>query len=73
MSFREIRPSLGEGSASTNGSQSLSISESTGSDLHQARAGRKTDSNRTTSKRRRVPDTVTKNACLGCKKARAKV
>lgn len=72
MSFRKIRPSsFGESSAST----SNPTSESTGSDPRRIRSEKEIDhSSNTTasSKRRRVPESVTRNACVNCKKARAK-
>jgi len=72
MSFRKIRPSFGDSSASTS-NPSQSTSESTGSDPRRARTGKEVDDSSTTSsKRRRVPESVTRNACLNCKKARAK-
>jgi len=67
MSFRKIRPSFGD-SSSTPGP---STSESTGSDPRKAR-GEKEQEN-SSGKRRRVPESVTRNACVNCKKARAKV
>ncbi|PMD47099.1 hypothetical protein L207DRAFT_522551 [Hyaloscypha variabilis F] len=74
MSFRKIRPSAGDSSASTS-NPSQSTSESTGSDPRRVR-GEKEPAESTTSslssKRRRVPESVTRNACLNCKKARAK-
>ncbi|KAL3428502.1 nitrogen assimilation transcription factor nit-4 (fungal specific transcription factor) [Phlyctema vagabunda] len=74
MSFRKIRPSFGESSASAS-NPSQSTSESTGSDPRQVRgqsASKDIDGSQTASKRRRVPESVTRNACLNCKKARAK-
>lgn len=73
MSFRKIRPSFGDNSASTS-NPSQSTSESTGSDPRRVRNEKDGDTSASTStKRRRVPDSVTRNACLNCKKARAKV
>jgi hypothetical protein len=72
MSFRKIRPSFGDSSASTS-NPSQSTSESTGSDPRRARGEKELDSGTSSSKRRRVPESVTRNACLNCKKARAKV
>ncbi|TVY91214.1 Nitrogen assimilation transcription factor [Lachnellula willkommii] len=85
MSFRKIRPSFGESSASSPPSShpSLSTSESTGNSggnsdprLPLDSGNRSTSSNisgsTASSKRRRVPESVTRNACLNCKKARAK-
>jgi hypothetical protein len=75
MSFRKIRPSFGDSSASTS-NPSQSTSESTGSDPRRARGEKEiADSSNSSlsSKRRRVPESVTRNACLNCKKARAKV
>lgn len=72
MSFRKIRPS-GEGSASTS-NPSQSTPETTGSDPRHPRANEKdTPESSSSSKRRRVPESVTRNACLNCKMARAKV
>jgi len=71
MSFRKIRPSFGDSSASTS-NPSQSTSESTGSDPRRARGEKEVDSGTSSSKRRRVPESVTRNACLNCKKARAK-
>lgn len=73
MSFREIRPSFGESSASIS-NPSNSTSESTGSGPPKARSGKVIESSSSnSSKRRRVPESVTRNACVNCKKARAKV
>ena len=72
MSFRKIRPSFGDSSTSTS-NPSQSTSESTGSDPRRARGEKEVDSGTSSSKRRRVPESVTRNACLNCKKARAKV
>ncbi|KAJ5052033.1 uncharacterized protein L3040_001793 [Drepanopeziza brunnea f. sp. 'multigermtubi'] len=71
--FRKIRPSFGENSPST-GNPSQSTSESTGSDPRRPRGDKDTPdaSSTSSSKRRRVPESVTRNACLNCKKARAK-
>ncbi|EKD15425.1 hypothetical protein MBM_06641 [Drepanopeziza brunnea f. sp. 'multigermtubi' MB_m1] len=71
--FRKIRPSFGENSPST-GNPSQSTSESTGSDPRRPRGDKDTPdaSSSSSSKRRRVPESVTRNACLNCKKARAK-
>ncbi|PBP15634.1 hypothetical protein BUE80_DR013600 [Diplocarpon rosae] len=75
MSFRQIRPSSGDNSASNTGSntsQSTTTPETSGSsDPRRARGDKDTPDN-TSSKRRRVPESVTRNACLNCKKARAK-
>lgn len=71
--FRKIRPSFGDSSASTS-TPSQSTSESTGSDPRRNRAEKETaEGSSASSKRRRVPESVTRNACLNCKKARAKV
>jgi hypothetical protein len=69
MSFRKIRPSIGDSSASPHPPESVA------SDPRLRRAGKEVDnsSSNSSGKRRRVPDSVTRNACLGCKKARAKV
>ena len=75
MSFRKIRPSFGDSSASTS-NPSQPTSESTGSDPRRVRAEKEaaeTSNSSLSSKRRRVPESVTRNACLNCKKARAKV
>lgn len=70
--FRKIRPSFGDSSASTS-TPSQSTSESTGSDPRRNRAEKETaEGSSASSKRRRVPESVTRNACLNCKKARAK-
>jgi hypothetical protein len=66
MSFRKIRPSFGDSSTSTN---PQSTPETSGSDPRRAQK----EAESSTSKRRRVPESVTRNACLNCKKARAKV
>ncbi|CAL3969898.1 hypothetical protein PZA11_007552 [Diplocarpon coronariae] len=75
MSFRQIRPSSGDTGASVTGSntsQSTTTPETSGSsDPRRARGDKDTPEN-TSSKRRRVPESVTRNACLNCKKARAK-
>ncbi|CAG8961044.1 hypothetical protein HYFRA_00002584 [Hymenoscyphus fraxineus] len=75
MSFRKIRPSFGDSSASISTSTpSQSTSDTTGSDPRRVRGDKEGESAGapSTSKRRRVPDSVTRNACLNCKKARAK-
>ncbi|KUJ10509.1 uncharacterized protein LY89DRAFT_596406 [Mollisia scopiformis] len=74
MSFRKIRPSFGESSASTSSpSQATPESSSTGSDPRRARGEKEiAENSNSASKRRRVPESVTRNACLNCKKARAK-
>ncbi|PVH73256.1 hypothetical protein DL98DRAFT_431669 [Cadophora sp. DSE1049] len=71
--FRKIRPSFGESSASAS-IPSQSTSESTGSDPRRPRGDKDApaESSSSSSKRRRVPESVTRNACLNCKKARAK-
>lgn len=70
--FRKIRPLFGDSSASTS-TPSQSTSESTGSDPLRNQAETEiVEGSSTSSKRRRVPDSVTRNACLNCKKARAK-
>ncbi|KAL2061541.1 hypothetical protein VTL71DRAFT_6918 [Oculimacula yallundae] len=71
--FRNIRPSFGESSASaSNPSQSTSES-TTGSDPRRPPRGDKDkEPDGNASKRRRPPESVTRNACLNCKKARAK-
>ncbi|KAG9243582.1 hypothetical protein BJ878DRAFT_112552 [Calycina marina] len=78
MTFRKICPSLDEDSAELT-SPSLSTPEPTLSDPCRVQNGNVTDaaganslSNSNTSKRRRVPESVTRNACLNCRKARAK-
>jgi hypothetical protein len=71
--FRKIRPSFGDSSASAS-TPSQSTSESTGSDPRRNRGEKETaEASSASSKRRRVPESVTRNACLSCKKARAKV
>jgi hypothetical protein len=83
MSFRKIRPSNFADSASPS-TPSQSTSESTGNDPGHLRRAETdidagnistaaTQAGNSTSKRRRVPESVTRNACLNCKKARAKV
>ena len=67
MAFRKIRPSVGE--SSTSISNPISTSESTGSDPRRGRGERDSEN----PKRRKVPESITRNACLNCKKARAKV
>ncbi|KAH6704353.1 hypothetical protein BKA61DRAFT_188076 [Leptodontidium sp. MPI-SDFR-AT-0119] len=71
--FRKIRHSFGESSASAS-NPSQSTSESTGSDPRRPRGGKDSpaESSASSSKRRRLPESVTRNACLNCKKARAK-
>ncbi|TVY44768.1 Nitrogen assimilation transcription factor [Lachnellula subtilissima] len=82
MSFRKIRPSFGDSSASPS-NPSQSTSESTGNSgsdprlpLDAGSSSKSTSGNLSgstaSSKRRRVPESVTRNACLNCKKARAK-
>jgi hypothetical protein len=68
MSLRNLRPAAGESSASTS-HPSSSTSRNSG---RRNREDRDSGSS-STSKRRRVPESVTINACLNCKKARAKV
>ena len=72
--FRKIKPSSGESSASAS-NPSHSTSESTGSDPRRPRADKDipAESSSSSSKHRRVPGSVTRNACLNCKKARTKV
>ncbi|RDL38889.1 uncharacterized protein BP5553_03229 [Venustampulla echinocandica] len=74
MSFRKIRPSFGGSSASTSHTSNPSqpTSENTGLDLSRTHDDNTGDSSISSSKRRRVPDSVTRNACVNCKKARAK-
>ncbi|CZT03624.1 related to nitrate assimilation regulatory protein nirA [Rhynchosporium graminicola] len=68
--FRNIRPSFEESSASTSNPNS-STPETTGSDPRRPLdKDKEPDGN--ASKRRRVPEQVTRNACVNCKKARAK-
>ncbi|PVH71891.1 hypothetical protein DL98DRAFT_88046 [Cadophora sp. DSE1049] len=71
--FSKIRPSFGKSSASAS-NPSQSTSESTGSDPRRPRGHKDTpaESSASSSKRRRLPESVTRNACLNCKKARAK-
>ncbi|RDW58156.1 hypothetical protein BP6252_13567 [Coleophoma cylindrospora] len=74
MSFRKIRPSFGEGSASAS-NPNLSAAEATGPDSRRDRGEGstfKSEGSQNSTKRRRVPESVTRNACLNCKKARAK-
>ncbi|KAH8586833.1 hypothetical protein B0O99DRAFT_695099 [Bisporella sp. PMI_857] len=74
MSFRTIRPSFsGENSGSMSNQSTQSTSESaTGSDSRRVRNEKDAETSNISTKRRRVPDSVTRNACLNCKKARAK-
>ncbi|KAL5348286.1 hypothetical protein ACLOAV_006768 [Pseudogymnoascus australis] len=72
IALRTIRPSVADSSASAS-NPSQSTSESTSSDprlKHRADKGR--DLGPLVSKRRRVPVSITRNACVNCKKARAK-
>ncbi|RFU26362.1 hypothetical protein B7463_g9968, partial [Scytalidium lignicola] len=71
MSFRKLRPSIGENSSSS-GNPSVSTSDSTSAGPRRNRGEREVEGHGVNSKRRRVPDSVTRNACLNCKKARAK-
>ncbi|KAE8442503.1 hypothetical protein EG329_003284 [Mollisiaceae sp. DMI_Dod_QoI] len=72
MAFRKIRPSFGDSSASASSQgQATPESSSTGSDPRRNRNEKET-ADGSSSKRRRVPESVTRNACLNCKKARAK-
>ncbi|KAG0649396.1 Nitrogen assimilation transcription factor nirA [Hyphodiscus hymeniophilus] len=72
--FRKIRSQgQGESSGSTSNPNNQSTPESTtGSDPRLARGESSAATTGSTSKRRRVPDTVTRNACQLCKKARSK-
>ncbi|KAF8861070.1 hypothetical protein BDZ45DRAFT_286779 [Acephala macrosclerotiorum] len=75
MSFRKIRPSFGDqssASTSSQGGQATPESSSTGSDPRRIRGEKEIAEGNSSSKRRRVPESVTRNACLNCKKARAK-
>ncbi|EHK96537.1 putative Nitrogen assimilation transcription factor nirA [Glarea lozoyensis 74030] len=65
MSLRSIRPAAG--ASGSNPGQSAS--GSTGTLKNRDKRDEGSSSN---SKRRRVPESVTRNACLNCKKARAK-
>ncbi|KAH7379045.1 hypothetical protein BKA64DRAFT_631850 [Cadophora sp. MPI-SDFR-AT-0126] len=71
MSFRKIRPSLGDNSASTSDPYQ-SPSESMGSGQRRNCEKEAAENSTRPFKRRRAPGSVTQNACLGCKKARAK-
>jgi hypothetical protein len=76
ISLRNIRPASGDGSASGSNPPPSSTSENTGTDPRRNRDDNREgggEGNSTASKRRRVPESVTRNACLNCKKARAKV
>lgn len=86
MALRNIRPSFSEASTSASAnapSQSSARSQSTTSEsvvsdarlpaMAGERDGQTKDSAPLISKRRRVPDSITRNACMNCKKARAKV
>ncbi|KAH6716646.1 hypothetical protein BKA61DRAFT_476595 [Leptodontidium sp. MPI-SDFR-AT-0119] len=72
--FRVIRPSSGGENSASASNMSQSTPESTGSDPRRPRGDKDTpaDSSSSSSKRRRVPESITRNACLNCKKARAK-
>lgn len=78
MALRNIRPSFLEGK-SGSAAPSQSSSEAAGSDPRYPalsadnRDVKTKDSTPSISKRRRVPDSITRNACMNCKKARAKV
>ncbi|KFY50120.1 hypothetical protein V495_00346 [Pseudogymnoascus sp. VKM F-4514 (FW-929)] len=70
--LRTIRPLVGDSSASASNPSQPTI-ESTSSDprlMHHDDQGR--EPARLPSKRRRVPESITRNACLNCKKGRAK-
>ncbi|KFY04044.1 hypothetical protein V490_00014 [Pseudogymnoascus sp. VKM F-3557] len=72
VSLRTIRPLVGDSSASASDPSQPTI-ESTSSDhrlIHYDDKGR--EPARLPSKRRRVPESITRNACLNCKKGRAK-
>ncbi|KFZ18707.1 hypothetical protein V501_01064 [Pseudogymnoascus sp. VKM F-4519 (FW-2642)] len=72
VSLRTIRPSVADSSASASNPSQLTI-ESTTSDprlKHYDDKGRNLAP--LLSKRRRVPESITRNACLNCKKGRAK-
>ncbi|KAL3418448.1 Nitrogen assimilation transcription factor nit-4-like protein 2 [Phlyctema vagabunda] len=74
MSFRKIRAAFRDGSKSGS-NPTQSISESSGFNPRQVRDGgisKDNERSQISSKRRRAPDSVTRNACLKCKKARAK-
>ncbi|KAG9238959.1 hypothetical protein BJ875DRAFT_366647 [Amylocarpus encephaloides] len=74
MSFRKIRPLSGEWSADALlASTAPSTTHHSGYQVHNPLNNKDGgDGGGSTSKRRRVPDSVTRNACLNCKKARAK-
>ncbi|XMA13649.1 hypothetical protein WAI453_006440 [Rhynchosporium graminicola] len=71
--FRRIKPSCGQTSAAAS-DPSQSTFEGTGSDGRRPRTDKDipAQSSSPSSKRRKVPDSVTPNACLHCKKARTK-
>ncbi|OBT66212.1 hypothetical protein VE03_04312 [Pseudogymnoascus sp. 23342-1-I1] len=70
--FRTIRPSVADSSASAS-NPSQPASESTSSDPHpKHRTDKERDPGPLVAKRRRVPESITRNACVNCKKARAK-
>ncbi|KAH8656216.1 hypothetical protein BGZ60DRAFT_385086 [Tricladium varicosporioides] len=71
MSFRKIRPTF-DGGASTSTPNQSTPKGITGTDPRRQRGDKEGEGTNSTSKRRRVPDSVTRNACLNCKKARAK-
>ncbi|KAH8600154.1 hypothetical protein B0O99DRAFT_611851, partial [Bisporella sp. PMI_857] len=69
-----FRPSFGDKSRSAS-NQSYQPSSGSASGSNPRRVCNKTraEPNCISIKRRRVPDSITRNACLKCKKARAKV
>ncbi|KAL2073463.1 hypothetical protein VTL71DRAFT_10787 [Oculimacula yallundae] len=72
LNLRRIEPSCGQNVAASDPSQSRF--ESTGSGSHHPRTDQDipAESSSPSFKRRRVPDSVTPNAYIHCKKARAK-
>ncbi|OAF61270.1 hypothetical protein VC83_02039 [Pseudogymnoascus destructans] len=73
VALRTIRPSVADSSSASASNPSQSTPESTSPDR---RLKRQTDKGRDPgpliSRRRRVPVSITRNACVNCKKARAK-
>ncbi|OBT93674.1 hypothetical protein VE01_08019 [Pseudogymnoascus verrucosus] len=73
VALRTIRPSVADSTSASASNPSQSTPESTSSDprlKHHTDKGR--DPGPLPSKRRRVPVSITRNACVNCKKARAK-
>lgn len=80
MSYRSLKPQRdGDSSTSTSGPSGPVTTESSGSgpnllSPNETRVeGTESDIHAKQPKRRKVPETVTRNACSNCKRARAKV